>query len=88
VSAVLPGGKKLNGVNELKRYVKSDKFARNLAQQMMTYALGRGLRRADKPAMDAVMARMNANGNKMSALIEAIVTSDLFLKRQHEVAVR
>lgn len=87
-SGVLPGGKSVNGVAELKRYVKSEKFARNLAQQLMTYALGRGLNRTDKPAVDAVMAKVHAGGNKMSALIEAIVTSDPFLKRQQEMAAR
>ena len=87
-SGVLPNGKKVNGVAELKRYVKSEKFARNLAQKMMIYAIGRGLNRSDKPAVDAVMAHLKAHDNKMSALIEAIVTSEPFLKRQHDMAVR
>lgn len=87
-SGVLPGGKKIGGVKDLKQYLKSEKFTRNLAQQMMIYAIGRGLNRTDKPAVDQVMAKMNAGGNKMSALIEAIVTSEPFLMRQHEFAAR
>ena len=55
---------------------------------MMTYALGRGIERADKPALDTVQKQMAAGGYKMSALISAIVTSDPFLKRKRDAAVR
>ncbi len=85
-SGVLPGGRKVNGIAELKAYVKGEKFARNFAQKLMTYALGRGLQRTDKAAVDAVVAQMHAGGDKMSVLIAAIVTSEPFLKRQSELA--
>jgi hypothetical protein len=54
-SGILPNGKKVNGVAELKQYVKGEKFARSFAQKMMVYALGRGLQRGDKAAVDAVV---------------------------------
>lgn len=85
-SGVLPGGKKVNGIVELRRYVKGEKFARNFAQKLMTYALCRGLQRTDKAAVDAVVAQMHAGGDKVSALIAAIVTSEPFLKRQSDLA--
>ncbi len=87
-SGVLPNGKKISGIADLKQYVKGEKFAHNLAQKMMTYAIGRGLGRGDKPAVDAIMAKLKASDYKISALIEGIVTSDPFLKRQREVAAR
>ena len=55
---------------------------------MMTYALGRGIERADKAALDAVNRQTAASGYKMSALITAIVTSDPFLKRKRDMAAR
>ena len=87
-SGVFPGGGKVQGVAGLKAYVKGEKFARAFVQKMMTYALGRGIERNDKAALDAVLRQTVAGGNKMSALIGAIVTSDPFLKRKRDVAVR
>jgi mono/diheme cytochrome c family protein len=87
-SGVFPGGTKVDGVAGLKAYVKSEKFTRAFAQKMMTYALGRGIERHDKAALDAIVRQTSAGGNKMSALITAIVTSDPFLKRKRDVASR
>lgn len=81
-------GAKVDGVAGLKKYLKGEKFARAFAQKMMTYALGRGIERADKAALDAVSRKVAAGGYKMSALIAAIVTSDPFLKRKRDVAAR
>ena len=59
---------------------------RSLARNMMTYALGRGLEYPDKCAVDAALEQTAKQGNKFSALVTAIVTSDPFLKRKIEVA--
>ena len=53
---------------------------------MMIYALGRGLEYYDKCACDAVIAQAAKDGNKFSALVIGIVTSDPFLKRKREIA--
>ncbi len=87
-SGTLPNGSKVNGVADLRKYVKSEKFARNFVQKLMTYALGRGLERYDKPSVDAVLAQTTAGGNKMSALLNAIITSDPFLKRKRVTAAQ
>jgi hypothetical protein len=81
-------GAKVNGVAGLKKYLKSEKFARAFEQKLMTYALGRGTERSDKAALDAVGKQTAAGGHKMSALIAAIVTSDPFLKRKRDSAPR
>ena len=78
-------GTQVDGFNGLKKYLKGEKFARAFAQKLMTYALGRGIERADKQAIDAVQKQMAAGGYRMSALIGAIVTSDPFLKRKRAV---
>jgi hypothetical protein len=85
----LANGTAFNGPRDLKKVLKGHKnFVRNLTQQMMTYALGRGLEFYDKCACDAVIADAAKNGNRMSALIAGIVTSDPFLKRKREVTSR
>jgi len=87
-SGTLPNGKKIAGLADLKQYVKGEKFARNLAQKMLTYALGRGLNRGDKAAVDTIMAQLKKDDYKITSLIESIVVSDPFLKRQRDVAAR
>ena len=87
-SGTLPGGVKVDGVAGLRKLVKGEKFARAFAQKMMTYAIGRGIERQDKAAMDAVMRQLAAGGYKMSALIDAVVGSEPFLKRKRDVAER
>ncbi len=87
-SSVLPGGKKLSGFNELRDYVQSEKFLRGFSEKLLTYALGRGLERYDKTALDQLVTATKVGDNKMSALITAIVTSDPFLKRKRDTAAR
>lgn len=81
-------GAKVNGIAGLKKYLKTEKFARAFEQKLMTYALGRGTERSDKAALDAVGKQTAAGGHKMSALIAAVVTSDPFLKRKRDSAPR
>ena len=88
-SGELTNGTKFNGARELKKVLKGNKnFVRSLARNMMTYALGRGLEFPDKCAVDAAVEQVAKNGGKFSSLITAIVTSDPFLKRKTEVAVK
>ncbi len=83
----LANGTKFNGARDLKRVLKTNKnFVRSLARNMMTYALGRGLEYPDKCAVDAALEQTAKQGNKFSALVTAIVTSEPFLKRKAEVA--
>ena len=81
-------GTNVDGFAGLKKYLKGEKFARAFAQKLMTYALGRGIERSDKTALDAVQKQMVAGGYKMSALVAAVITSDPFLKRKRDTAAR
>ena len=83
-SGVLPGGAKFDGPGELRKILlgKADLFRRCLAEKMLTYALGRGLEYYDKCALDALVAKLKAGGDTVSALALAIVESDPFQKRQ------
>ncbi len=64
-------------------FVKSDKglYVRNLSEQMLTYALGRGLEYYDQCAVDKIVGQVAAGDNRFSALVLAIVNSDPFQKR-------
>jgi len=50
----------------------------------MIYALGRGLERYDKRALEGVLKQVKAGEYKFSTLITAIATSEPFLRRKTE----
>ena len=82
-SGVLPDGSKFAGPQELRKTLlaKADQFRRCLAEKLLTYALGRGLEYYDKCAVDEIVAKTKAGGDKFSALVVAVVESDPFQKR-------
>ncbi len=79
-SGSLPGGHSLQGPAELRAALRArrDAFARCLAEKMLTYALGRGLGRADRRSVDRIVDRLSGDGYRFSALILAIVESPAF----------
>jgi hypothetical protein len=83
-SGELPGARDFHGPAGLKAALLSrrDAFARCLAEKMLTYALGRGLDRGDRRAVDQIVARLAHNEYRFSALILAVVESEPFLNPQ------
>jgi hypothetical protein len=83
-SGQLPGGETFNGPEGLKKLLKNDekeKFARCLAEKMLTYALGRGLETYDRAAVDGIVSSLEKNDYRFSALVFAVVESDPFQQR-------
>jgi hypothetical protein len=89
-SGSLPGGKTFQGPGELKAILKAqpDAFVQSLTEKMLTYALGRGIERYDKPVLSAIQAKMKSDDYRFSDLILGIVTSVPFQTREGIVAVR
>jgi len=85
-SGVLPDGQSFTGVSGLRKILRSQapQFTRNLTEQMLTYALGRGVESYDRATVDKINKRVMANGNKLSSLVLAIVESEPFLMRMKE----
>lgn len=85
-SGVLPDGKAFQGVSELRQILRSQsaQFTRNFTEQLLTYALGRGIESSDRATVDKINQRVIANGNKLSALVLAIVDSEPFRMRMKE----
>jgi len=82
-SGDLPSGEKFAGPAELISIIRGrqEKFSRTFTERLMVYALGRGLEYYDKCAVDETMDLMKERGNRFSALVEGIVTSDAFMKK-------
>jgi hypothetical protein len=62
-----------------------DDFTRNLAENLMTYALGRGLGYSDKPAVHEVVRRTKAGGYQFRDMFIAICESVPFQKMRVEL---
>jgi Protein of unknown function (DUF1592)/Protein of unknown function (DUF1588)/Protein of unknown function (DUF1587)/Protein of unknown function (DUF1585)/Protein of unknown function (DUF1595)/Planctomycete cytochrome C len=83
-SGVLPGGKSFQGPADLKsilRGSKKDQFSRNLVQQVLTYALGRGLEYYDRCAVDEILDALRKDDDRFATLIVGVVKSGPFLMR-------
>ena len=85
-SGELPDGRKFAGPADLKRVLLGDEvaFTRALAEKLLTFALGRGVERSDRRAVDAIAERARAGGNKFSTFVLAIVESEPFRLRRGE----
>lgn len=85
-SGELPDGSRFDGPDALKIILRSDpykgEFAKCLTEKMLTYAVGRGLERYDKCAVDKITKSLSENGYRFSILVLQISRSDPFQKRR------
>ena len=65
---------------------RREQFAKSLTEKLLTYALGRGLRIYDQPAVGGIVARLAERDYRFSALVTEIVTSDPFRMRRGDGA--
>jgi hypothetical protein len=79
-SATMPDGTAFVGVSGLQDALmqQEDLFLRCLAEKLLTYALGRELGVVDRPAVDAAVAHLRANGNTLRSLIQYVAASEPF----------
>ena len=79
-SGTLPGGQSFAGSKELKEVLKSksDVFVNNVTEKLLTYSLGRGLERYDRPTVEAISRQVKASDYKFSALVMEVVKSKPF----------
>jgi len=89
-SGTLPDGRTFRGPGELRTILREerDAFTRGLTSKLMTYALGRGLERYDRPTLKAIVANVAADDYRFSSVVRGIVTSPAFQMRGHETKPR
>jgi hypothetical protein len=82
-SGVLPDGRAFRGAKDLKQILKGQEEAitRNLAQKLLTFALGRGLERYDAVTVEQMVKQTAANDYRFSTLVFEIVESEPFQMR-------
>ena len=88
-SGTLPDGAKFTGPRQLTQILKQDKaaFTRALTTKLLTYALGRGLERYDRPTVEKISRNVEKENYRFSALAREIVFSLPFQQTQ-KVATR
>ena len=82
----LPGAKRFSGPADLKAILaaRNDDVARNLAEKLLAYALGRKLEGYDEIVVDDLMREIAGDGYRMRALINGVITSYPFTHRRIE----
>ncbi len=75
-----PAGSRLRVRRSLKEILKSksDAFVRNVTEKLLTYSLGRGLERFDRPTVDGISRQVTASNYRFSALVMEVVKSKPF----------
>jgi hypothetical protein len=84
-SGTLLTGESFHDVRELKQILRSnhiEDFYRCLTEKMLTYALGRGLEYYDVDAVDRIVAQLQKQDGKFSALLMGVVESVPFQERR------
>ena len=81
----LPGGEAFNGPKELRQVLlkRKDRFAENLTEKLLAYALGRELQAPDAAAVRAVTTDLARDGYRFSALVLGVVRSYPFQHRRN-----
>ena len=80
-SSTLPNGRVIDGVQELQKYLtteRRDRFAHALVKRVMAYGLGRTPDWGDRDAVEALTKQFIESDFRLNALITAFVQSDAF----------
>jgi len=84
-SGQLPDGTPIKGLDDLKRQLVArpdHQFMQTFAENLLTYALGRGLDYHDMPTVRRIVREAAANDYKFKSIVLGVVTSDAFRKRE------
>jgi hypothetical protein len=86
VSGTLPNGKSFTTPAEMRALLKAElpEVSRSVAEKMLTYALGRGLERHDRPTVSGIAREVARSDYRMQTLVREIVNSAPFQFRRVE----
>ncbi len=82
-SGVLAGGERFSSTDEFRTLLlkREEFFVRTVASRLLSHALGRRIEATDRPEVDKILVGLKDNEYRLTDLITAIVTSELFRKR-------
>ena len=81
----LPSGETFSGPQELKKLLlkRKERIITTVCERMLSYALGRGIERFDRPTIRRMVKDLAADGYKAQTLIAEVVTSLPFRMRRN-----
>ena len=79
----LADGRTFTGATGLKQLLRAqpDAFVRNFTEKLLTYALGRGLERSDRPVVEQIRSELARDNYRFTTLVTAIANSRPFQMR-------
>src|SRR5438105_3055116 len=79
----LSDGRTFTGAGGLKELLRAqpEAFATNFTEKLLTYALGRGLERTDRPVVEQIRGELGRDDYRFTTLVTAIVNSRPFQMR-------
>ena len=79
-SDVLPDGTAFDGPSELREAIlrRPESFVETFTRKLLTYAVGRGMEYHDAPAVRRIVRAAAEEDYRFSALVDGVVTSDVF----------
>jgi len=85
-SGIMPNGKSFQNPAEMRVVLQAElpDFARCITEKMLTYALGRGLERYDRRAIESITKKLAPANYPFQALVQEIVQSLPFSMRRGE----
>ncbi len=83
--AILPHGIESSGLDGLKQYILTTRFSdfrRHFCESLLAYALGRSLIVSDDLLVEEMMAKLDANQNRVQPLFQTILLSPQFRNKR------
>ncbi|TWU58169.1 DUF1592 domain-containing protein [Rubripirellula reticaptiva] len=83
-SGKLPSGETYDNFANFKQVLletRSEPFARNLIEKMLSYTTGRHMERTDQYEIDEILARVKADGYGLQTMVTEVLTSEIFRSR-------
>ena len=83
-SSVLPDGTRIDGLNELKKYLRENRrelFARAVITRLTAYGLGRSLDLGDRKTIDELTSIFIDSDFRLNQVIVSLVNSESFLTK-------
>ena len=84
-SGRFPNGDQFQTPDQMKEILVNEyekPIVKNIAERMLSYAIGRKINPYDRPAVKRICTALEENGFKMNTLIREIVNSPQFKRRQ------
>jgi hypothetical protein len=83
-AGLLPDGTPITGPGDLRQALvaEPENFVRALTENLLTFALGRGLDYRDMPTVRGIVRRAAADDYRFESIVMGIVSSDAFRKRE------